>query len=294
MRVSALRRLSLVAVLAGLVSVCGLPAAGASSSGPPYQDANAHGYIGLCDRAGHQITHGSINTTPFAWRAISSVAAQPPYNGAGRTATLYAYQPRQGLPAGDWSGDQLTASSRYTDPAHPMAAATGGDESLKGFIGDFRPQWQGFLELRIYLGVPQNAIDSLTYPALNIKVTGSRWRAVGGGPVSCSSAGHSESLESIVLPKSDTKVRHHKGSRGSAVSGTGDQSHGKAVASATPSADPSAVARHAQSSSSPVAAIGSGGSGGGVSGGLIVAVVAIVIALGGAGLLFRRRSRDSA
>ena len=47
---------------------------------------------------------------------------------------------------------RATASSRYTNSAHPMAAATGGDDSLEDFIEEFRPKWGGYLELRMYLG----------------------------------------------------------------------------------------------------------------------------------------------
>ncbi len=103
----------------------------AATSTVPYTDPDAVGSIGLCNQAGQQITTGSITTRPFAWRAVSTQAAPAPYNNAGRTATLVAYQPQQALPAGDWSGTQMTASSSYTNPANPMAAATDGDQSLQ-------------------------------------------------------------------------------------------------------------------------------------------------------------------
>ena len=149
--------LSVIAVLAGA------PAAFAGS-GVPYTDPAVVGSIGLCNKAGQQITHGSITTTPFVWRAVSSQAAQAPYNAAGRTATFYAFQPRQDVAPGQWSGEALTASSRYTNSAHPMAAATGRDDSLKDFISDFPPSWDGLIELRIYLGAPNAQVDSLSYP----------------------------------------------------------------------------------------------------------------------------------
>jgi hypothetical protein len=209
---AALRRVGgLITVSA--IALCALgavaPAANAAGSGAPYQDPNVRGYLGLCDQAGQQVTHGSIATTPFAWRVVSSQAAQAPYDAAGRTATLYAYQPRAGLPAGEWSGDALTASARYTNPAHPMTAATNRDDSLNNFIEEFRPVWDGFLQIRMYLGAPNEPIYSLSYPALDIKVTGNTWRAVGGGPVSCTS-GKSESIETILLPASTLKAHHAK------------------------------------------------------------------------------------
>lgn len=193
----------LVATLLALVGSAGFTGAAAASQHAPYTDPSAVGYIGLCNQAGRQITSGNINTVPFAWRAVSSQAAPPPYNDDWRTAILLAYQPIQNVPVEEWSGDELTASSRYTNPAHPMVAATYGDDSLKEFIEEFRPMWDGFLQLRIYLDTQNAAVYSLHYPVLNIQVTGDTWHAVGGGQVDCHS-GTSESLETVVLPKSET------------------------------------------------------------------------------------------
>lgn len=72
-------------------------ATAAGSTAAPYTDSNSVGYIGLCDQAGHQITSGSVNSAPFAWRAISSVPAPTAYANDTRTAILVAYQPQQGL-----------------------------------------------------------------------------------------------------------------------------------------------------------------------------------------------------
>jgi hypothetical protein len=117
-----------------LVSLGLVVSPAAASTGVPYTDANAVGYIGLCNQAGRQITSGNVATAPFAWRAVSSKPAEAPYNNADRTATLVAYLPLQDLPPGDWSGQELTASSRYSNQASPMAAATSDDDSLQDFI----------------------------------------------------------------------------------------------------------------------------------------------------------------
>ncbi len=80
-------------------------AAPATATGAvPYTDPSSSGYLGLCNQAGQQVTSGSITTAPFAWLAASSVPAKAPYNGSGRSATLYAFLPLQGFPPGDWSG----------------------------------------------------------------------------------------------------------------------------------------------------------------------------------------------
>jgi hypothetical protein len=221
------RRVAAVALVSAALLI-GAAAPALANSGVPYQDPSAAGFIGLCDRAGQPVTHGTINTKPFVWRAVSSVAAPAPYNGGGRTAALYAFQPQQSLPPGDWSGDQLTASSRYSNAADPMAAGTTGDLSLAEFIGEYRPVWDGLLELRMFLGAPDQQPYALSYPATDIQVTGNTWHVVDGGTLSCSS-GRAESIESILLPKSTTKPESKNG-------------HPKARASKSPAPAASATA----------------------------------------------------
>jgi hypothetical protein len=226
--------------------------AAAASPAAPYTDPNAEGSIGLCNQAGQQITSGSVTAQPFAWRAVSTEPAQAPYNNAGRTAILVAYQPLQGLPPGDWSGTQLTSSSRYSNPANPIAAATAADQSLQDIIEAYPPRWDGFLQLRIYLGTVNEQAYTLHYPALNIQVTGNTWQAVAGSPVNCAS-GTSESLESEVLPSTTTSApttspttAASSGGNGTSpgttpstdphASGSKGASHGPAVASGVPAA----------------------------------------------------------
>jgi hypothetical protein len=276
-------------VIASLVtaSTIGGPAAGARTV-LPYSDSSAHGYIGLCDRSGHQITHGRLDAAPFAWRAVSSVAAQSPYDAPDRTATLYGYQPRQGLPAGDWSGQALTASARYTNPAHPMAAATAGDDSLADFIAAYQPQWDRLIQLRMYLGAPDHPVYSLEYPALDIRVSGTTWRAVDGGAVDCRS-GHSTSIESILLThkqitghpnhRSAASARHrrHGGSASPGTSNGGSAPAAAAPAAATAGAGPAVPAVATSHTSSARAA------------GLTILIALAIALLIGTAVGFRRR-----
>jgi hypothetical protein len=204
--VSVSSRLSQGLVIGGfaLASCVGFTgAAGAATSAAPYTDPDAVGSIGLCNQAGQQITSGSVTAQPFAWRAVSTQPAPSPYNNTGRTATLVAYQPQQSLPAGDWSGTQLTTSARYSNPANPMAAATAADQTLQDIIEEYPPKWDGFLQLRIYLGTANEQPYDQRYPSLNIQVTGDTWQAVGGSTVNCAS-GTAESLESVLLPSTTT------------------------------------------------------------------------------------------
>ncbi len=163
----------------------------------PYVDHNAVGTIGLCGQNGQPLTHGSIDAKPFIWKAVDSTAAAAPYNVSGSSAILYAYQPRQGVDPREWSGSQLSGGSRYTTPAHPTAVMTGLDDSLSAFLLDFHPQWNGLIQLRIYLKAANEPVYNLTYDATNIKITGNTWSVVGGSSVSCG-LGSSVSVEQIL------------------------------------------------------------------------------------------------
>jgi hypothetical protein len=269
------------AVVLAVMGPVGL--AGATTA-VPYTDPNVVGYIGLCNQAGQQITSGNINTVPLAWRAVSSVPAQAPYNNSSRTAILMAYQPIQVLAPGEWSGEQMTASSRYSNPANPMAAATDGDDSLAEFISDFPTKWDNFVQLRMYLGAADEQQYSVHYPALDIQVTGDTWQAVDGGPVNCAS-GTSESIESILLPSSTTTTV--PGTTGHSASTTPTGNTGSTHVTTPTTAASSGAVHTAASAPSGHATSSSDGP-------LIAALVlAALAALAGLGYLLTRRRRAS-
>jgi hypothetical protein len=275
--------------LAGLLAF----SSGVSSaaSAVPYSDPNAVGSIGLCNQAGQQITSGSVTTTPFAWRAVSTQAAPAPYDNAGRTAILVAYQPLQGLPAGDWSGSQMTSSSHYSNPANPMAAATDGDQSLQDIIEAYPPRWDGFLQLRIYLGTVNQQPYTQTYPALNIQVTGDTWQAVGGSTVNCSS-GTAESLASVLLPSTTTTTAPTSpGTSPATASATGGQDPSgtsRPSKGTDPSASKGTTGGTALASDASTAAVASGSTGFPL---LLTLALAILVALSAATLLVFHRRR---
>lgn len=174
----------------------------ATASGPvPYSDPAVTGSLGLCDGHGHQVTTGSTTAQPFASLAVGSVAAPSGYHGTGRGAVLYAYQPIENVPADAWSGEELTGNSQYTNAAHPMAAATGGDPALQNFINDYPPKWDGLVQLRLYPTAPGRPMNSASYATLDLKISGTTWQTVDGGSVSCT-AGRAVSVETKLLPKS--------------------------------------------------------------------------------------------
>jgi hypothetical protein len=172
-----------------------------ASSSVPYTDPAVTGALGLCDSHGHQITSGSTATQPFAALAVGSVAAPTEFTGTGRGAVLYAYQPIENVPANAWSGEELTDNSQYTNAAHPMSAATGGDPALQHVVTDFPPKWDGLIQLRLYATAPGRPMESTSYQALDIEVSGTSWQAVDGTTVDCT-VGSAVSVETTLLPKS--------------------------------------------------------------------------------------------
>jgi LPXTG-motif cell wall-anchored protein len=84
-----------------------------------------------------------------------------------------------------------------------MAAGTALDTPLSAFVETYPPQWDGFIELRLYLSTANQPAEVSQYPALDIQVTGSTWHTVGGGPVDCT-AGQATSLETTLLPTTTT------------------------------------------------------------------------------------------
>ncbi len=79
-----------------------------------------------------------------------------------------------------WSGDTLTASTPFADPAHPTVTATATDFSLEDFLDEFPPRWDGAIQLRIYLDAPGQSALTTTYVAANLKITGDTWTQVPG------------------------------------------------------------------------------------------------------------------
>jgi hypothetical protein len=265
----------------------------------PFTDPNQVGSLTLCNPNEQPITSGSLLTIPFVWRAVSSAPAPKGYT----RAQLSLFQPIQYIDPGDWTGYQLTDAAVFTNPAHPMAQATYADNPLLFPDHSMAPHWDGLYQLRMTYSSPNTPAETATYPGAVIHVSGNNWTLVQGGGSSCT-AGSAESVESMILPQSETAVPKPpeqqipyadrtstttvgKGkSKGRTASPTtaaaGSGSHGNAVANggASAAADPG----HASSSSS------SGLSAGAIAG----VVIGVLVLAGAAGLwAFRRRSRSA-
>jgi hypothetical protein len=155
----------------------------ACSSGPtkvPWQDPSAKGAITFYDQAGKVLTKGSVTTHPFVWKAVGSTPAGAGFTGAGKFATLLAYQPRQGADPTEWSGDLMSASTPYQDAAYPTVLMTATDFSLGDFLKEFPPKWKGMIQLRLFIGASGVPIQTNPYDTATVKVNGNKWMLVGG------------------------------------------------------------------------------------------------------------------
>lgn len=201
------RSATVVAALTVSAMAVALPMAAASGSAVPFHDTNVRGSLTFCNRAGQPITSGSLDTAPFAWKTVSSAVAPVGYRGTDARATLYAYQPIQFVDPGDWSGSQLTGSSSYTNPDHPVDQATNVDSALLGFTQAYPSHWDNLIELRMFYSAFNKPAETSTYPAAVVRVTGSTWTLVSGGGSSCAS-GQGVSDETALLPKKVLRKKH--------------------------------------------------------------------------------------
>jgi len=181
-------RTAVGALVAGAVV---LGAAGiATAAPPPYpNDPSSVATLALYDASGNPITHGSITDTPFAAYAQASGAVR-----AGDTkATLYAYTPVFGLPAGSWSGAAISASTSYPIPGAPApanaslptAAVSNLDQTLGSYISGAASAgaYAGFYQLRLKTSAPGLGVAP-GWASLDIQVTGSSWDVVNPAPSS--------------------------------------------------------------------------------------------------------------
>jgi hypothetical protein len=185
-----------VVVVAGIVFL--LLGRDDTLSKAPWSDPASTGLLTLCDQSGNPVKGGSITSKPFLSRAVGGSVAPSSFSVEGRSATLYAYQPRQGVQPAQWSGQMLTAPSRYSDVAHPMAVATAKDIDLKDFLAAYPADWKGTVQLRLYLGAPGAGVRSQQYDSADIVVSGNSWRLLRGGTDGCQS-GTATSLETHPL-----------------------------------------------------------------------------------------------
>lgn len=197
-----------ISLAAGVLLLSTVLAQPAQADSVPFADPHAQGQIGLCDNNGQPIQNGSTINHPFVVAAGSSVAAPSGYSDSkGAKATLYAFQPRQDVDPGQWSGFQLTGSSAYADDQHPLVSGTNLDPSLKDFVTAFPAKWDGLVELRFYYTAPNTVSSHRSYPAAVLRVQGNQWTLVQGAQLNCDLA-KVMSSERMLLPASAFDPKH--------------------------------------------------------------------------------------
>jgi hypothetical protein len=246
----------------------------------PYTDANATSGITLCDAQGRAIT-GGRNDAPLAASVVGGTAAEPMYAGSGRSASLAAYQPRQGVDPGQWSGMGMTGLSRYTNIQHPMAEILPRDYRLKDFVEAYTPKWDGLVQLRIYLRAANRPTKNDSYAATTLKVSGSSWQQVGASAGAVCTAGTAESVLRILGLPTAAPTARPAGSGSTAPPGASSSSRpGSGASKSTPSGVPNTSDPSAAQASSALAVNPAGASTTNGDGFIWVLSVALLAAAG--------------
>jgi hypothetical protein len=295
-------KLARTAGAAAVLALAGISAivVPASASSLPFNDPSVNGYIAFCDAHGNTLTSGSVGTAPFAWTAQSSTPA--PSGFAQGKVTLYAFQPRPGVPPGDWNGEQLTGSSTFSNPAHPMSQATPRDRALQDVVGAFPPMVDGLYQIRMYFTAVNSPTHTSPYPASVIQVNGSTWKVVLGGTLPCNTgkATSDEGALGVTAPTVPPSAYHDPGYIPTTTVKSGSSCAGGTAATCQTGA--SAAARSTTSSTtfavpaggSLVASGVGGGSSGGLSGGALAGIIGgAVVVLGTGAVVLSRRRRSS-
>lgn len=156
------------------------------SAAAPYDDPSAAGLLTLCAADGSPVTGGSVDDRPFTDLVVGETGVPDELDPAGAVATVFAYQPREGVGPEEFSGTPLTAATVLTDPATPAATVTEDAWSVGDFVTAFPADWDGHVQLRLYLGTPEaGTLSDRPYDTADLRVDGDRWELVRGGSASC-------------------------------------------------------------------------------------------------------------
>ena len=179
-----------IAVVAALVYWRTSANATAGSSGAaPYDDPQSAGAITLCSADGNPVTEGSVDDRPFAAGALGETGLPSDLDPTGAVATLYAYQPREGVSPSEFSGAAITAAGLQADPARPAVVVPEVAWSIGDFVTAYPADFDGSVQLRLYLGTPAaGTLSDQPYDTADLRVDGDRWELVGGGSASCAEA----------------------------------------------------------------------------------------------------------
>ena len=155
----------------------------------PYDDAQSGGLITLCSADGTAVTEGKVDDKPFADIVIGETALPSDLDPTGAVATLFAYQPREGVSTTEFSGTAITAAGVLPDPKRPATGVPEDAWSIGDFVTAYPADDDGFVQLRLYLGTPQaGTLSENPYDTADLRVDGTGWELVRGGDASCADA----------------------------------------------------------------------------------------------------------
>lgn len=162
---------------------------------PPYDDPAATGLLTLCGANGRARTEGELDE-PLATVVLGSSPAPKAYATPGAVASLFAYQPREGVEPSEFSGLQLTGSSVFSNPKRPAVRVTPQSTTVGDFAVAFPAQLGGHVQLRLLLSAPHAGTLTSSYDTADIQIDGGRWHIVSGGKADCSDARDAVTAES--------------------------------------------------------------------------------------------------
>jgi hypothetical protein len=210
----------------GLLASCAaaavllVPGLASADQAVPFNDLQTVGGLALCDTHGHPVSAGNVDDKPFVAKAVSEHSPGGQWSGPGRSAVLYAYQPRKDAYPDQWNGDTLTAASAYE--GHPTAVATGLDFSLADYLEEFPTRWDNLVQLRMYWGARTVGFDQRHYASAVLRIDGKRWQVIAGSTPGCTSGKASSTEVSVAgLDPNPTPSAGHTSPdpRGSSLTG---------------------------------------------------------------------------
>lgn len=156
----------------------------------PYDDPRSNGLLTLCDENGHAITEGSVDDTPFAPIVLG---VTPLDERVGEDvvpiATLYGYQPREGVDPLEFSGSPIGGPVPFVDPDRPATRIVEDAWSIANFTEVFPADLDGYVQLRLITSAAGFGSFTESYDTVDIVVDGDSWHVVRGGDADCSDAG---------------------------------------------------------------------------------------------------------
>jgi len=161
----------------------------AAATTVPYDDAQSAGSLTLCSADGKSVTEGKVDDSPFADIVLGETALPSDLDPTGAVATLYAYQPREGVATNEFSGNALTAAVGFADPDEPAARVDESAWTIGDFVTAFPADYDGYVQLRLVLGTPEaGTLTDRPYDTADLRVDGDAWELVRGGDASCADA----------------------------------------------------------------------------------------------------------